>query len=76
MELLYTMNALESGPNDFKLITPSKYIVGKVGGGQTVTSVMGERHELPIRISRIPACCRHLSVVVAWRKQKRVRGGM
>ena len=41
MRLLYTLNALESGPNDFKLITPSKYIVGKVGGGQAVTSVMG-----------------------------------
>ena len=63
MRLLYTLNALAPGPNDFKLITPSKYIVGKVGGGQTVTSVMGERHELPITISRIPACCRHLSVV-------------
>ena len=63
MRLLYTLNALESGPNDFKLITPSKYIVGKVGGGQTVTSVMGG-NELPIRISRIPACCRHLSAVV------------
>ena len=41
MRLLYTLNAPESGPNDFKLITPSKYIVGKVGGGQTVTCVMG-----------------------------------
>ena len=41
MRLLYTLNALESGPDDFKLITPSKHIVGKVGRGQTVTSVMG-----------------------------------
>ena len=48
MELLYTMNALESGPNDFKLITPSKYIVGKVVGSNCYEL------ELPIRISTIP----------------------
>ena len=32
MGLLYTMNALKSEPNDFKLITPSKYNVQKVVG--------------------------------------------
>ena len=42
------MNALESGPNDFKLITPSKYIVGKVVGSNCYEL------ELPIRISTIP----------------------
>ena len=62
MRLLYTLNALESGPNDFKLITPSKYIVGKVGEVKLLRVLWG--NELPIRISRIPACCRHLSVVV------------
>ena len=57
------MNALESGPNDFKLITPSKYIVGKVVGSNCYEL------ELPIRISTIPVvdtCLVLLLLLLLW----------
>ena len=59
------MNALESRPNDFKLITPSKYIV------QRLSRVKHLWVKLPIRIPSIPedvvvmdACCWCLLLLV------------
>ena len=55
MELLYTMNAPKSEPNDFKLITPSKYIVQKVVGSSSYE--LSCQLESPQFLSQTLVCC-------------------